>query len=110
MINDWFWSLPLWMHLMAFAVMVGLFTHLFFGFWMVRKRLPKHVIKYFTFRTVIVLILLFYKVDAMLDLFLPMYLFSYIDGLIILNGFGLYRCQNMKSAFSKISTFKSVKI
>ena len=108
-INDWFWALPFGWHLLTFAVMVGLFTHLTFGFWMVRKKLPKYVIKYFILRCVVVLLLLFSKIDAMLDLFLPMYIFSYIDGLIILNGFGLYRCQNMSQALNKIATFKTIK-
>lgn len=109
-VNEWFWELSFGWHLLTFAVMISLFTHLIFGFWMVRNKLPRHVIKYFAFRTFIVLLLLFYKIDMILDLFLPMYLFSYIDGLIILNGFGLYRCQNMAQAFNKITTFKSRKL
>ena len=108
-INEWFWSLPQGWHLLTFAVMIGLFTHLIFGFWMVRRKLPPHVIKYFVLRSLVVLILLFYKIDGILDLYLPMYIFSYFDGLIILNGFGFYRCKNMSHAFNKLTTFNTVK-
>jgi len=109
-INEWFWGLPNVLHILTWTVMIAIYSHLIFGFWMVRHKLPKHVVKYFLIRTLVITFLLFMKTDAMLDLFLPMYLFSYFDGLIILNGFGLYRCKNMKQAFKKVTNFQSKKI
>lgn len=108
--NQMFWELPVWVHLLSFAIMIGLYAHLSFGFWMVRKKLPGHVIKYFLGRTVIILIFLFMKtLYGKMDVFLLLYLISYIDGLIILNGFGLQRCKNMKQAFKKITKFQTAK-
>lgn len=109
-LNKWFWDLPDAFHHVTFAVLVGLYAHLIFGFFMIRKRLKPHVIKYFFLRTGILFFLLFLKSDddtlGMLDLFLPVWLITYIDGLIILNGFGFHRCQNLTGAVKRIFQFR----
>lgn len=110
--NEWFWSLPETLHFIVFAVLLAGYAQLFFGFWMVRKRLAKHVTRYFIGRTTILFMIMLLKSNThawgMFDLFLPIYVFSYFDGLIVLNGFGVYRCRNMKQAGKKIMTFNSV--
>lgn len=110
--NQWFWDLPEIYHVITFSVLIAAYAQLFFGFWMVRKRLVRHITVYFLVRTIILFGLVIMKSNThdwgLFDLFLPAYIFSYIDGLIVLNGFGVYRCQNMKQAGKKIMKFNSV--
>lgn len=112
-VNEWFWQLPELFHVITFAALIAVYAQLFFGFWMVRKRLARHIVVYFLGRTFILFSIIILKSNThdwgLFDLFLPVYLFSYIDGLIVLNGFGIYRCQNMKQAGKKIMKFNSVK-
>lgn len=111
-LNKWFWSLPEIFHVGAFAVIIALYTHLMYGFYLNRKRIPPHVQKYFLIRTIVYLLYVFGKVEderfGMFDTFLPIYFLAYIDGLIILNGFAFYRCKNLSQAIHKIFKFKKL--
>lgn len=110
-LNSWFWQLPEIFHLITFALLIVLYAHLFFGFYMIKKRLKKHVKKWFLLRTGILFFYLIIKADepafGMFDLFLPIYIIGYIDGLIILNGFGFHRCQNLRQALKRIFKFRT---
>ena len=110
-LNKIMWQFPGWIHLATFAFLVVCYSHMVVGFIMIRKKLKPHVKRYFTCRTLIMLIYLFLKADneqlGMFDLFLPIYIFCYLDGLIILNGFGFHRCPNLKAAIIKIFKFSS---
>lgn len=110
-LNEVFYSLPGWPSQIVFAILVALYTHLFFGFWLVRKRIPGRVCKYFLARTIISVCYIFFKAEdpdfKLLDIFLPLYFINYLDGLIILNGWGLYRCKSLRQAIKKLITFRS---
>lgn len=111
-LNLWFWQLPEIVHIITFAFLVACYTHLLFGFWLHRGRIPLHVKKYFISRALLYIIYMFAKSEdlryGMFDLFLPIYVLGYIDGLIILNGFGFYRCKNFAQAVRKIFRFQKL--
>lgn len=111
--NSWFYTLPEAFHLLAFALVVGLYAHLFLGFWTIRKRIKPHVIWYFCIRYGFMFTYVFGKVQddkyGMFDVFLPLYLISYIDGLIILKGHNFHRCKSLRDAIRQITNFESRK-
>lgn len=112
-INEWFYTLPEIIHVMAFALLIACYAHLFLGFWKVKNRIKKHVIFYFLIRFFIVIFYLFAKVEdefyGMFDLFFPLYLITYIDGLIVLKGHSFHRCQDIREATKKLTNFQSRK-
>ena len=112
-LNEYLNSLPYWMHVATLAFVIAIYAHLFLGFWMVRRKLPGHVIKYFVFRTSLIFTFILMRSEygsyGIIDLFFPIYIVSYIDGLIILQGFGFYRCKGLMQALKKIIRFNSVK-
>lgn len=110
-LNRFFWNLPDFTHTLAFALLVALYTHLFYGFWLVRHRIPGRVCNYFVVRSLIAVAYFFFKAEdqtlKLFDLFYPLFLINYLDGLIILNGWGLYRCKSLRLALIKLITFRS---
>lgn len=112
-INGWFQELPAILHILAFGVIIACYAHLFLGFWKIRKRIKTHVVFYFSVRFVFMLGYVISKsqdpVYGMFDFFLPIYVFSYVDGLIILKGRSFHRCNNLRAAVKKLLDFQSRK-
>lgn len=110
-LNQWFWGLNDVFHIMAMLVVIMCYTHLAIGFYMVRKKLKQPMYLYFFFRTTFYFSLLFLKFSddqiGIFDAFLPIYIFAYIDGLIILKTNPLMMCKSFKETFSKIFKFNT---
>lgn len=108
--NLWWWELPQYFHDLAFTLLIAAYMHMTYGFFLYWKRLTKPVKLYFLLRVSIYLFYVMAKSEdsafGMMDLFFPIYLLAYVDGLIILNGKGFYRCRNIIKAFTKIFKFK----
>ena len=111
--NDYLWGLPNWVHTVALLILIAAYAHLIFGYWLVRYRIPRYVKKYFALRCILYILYMMFKAQdknfGMADLFFPIYMRGYIDGLITLNGWGFYRCKNLKEGIIKLITFRSEK-
>ncbi|TQI72268.1 hypothetical protein JM79_3225 [Gramella sp. Hel_I_59] len=108
--NSWWWDLPNYFHDLAFTILMAAYMHMTYGFFLYWSRLRFPVKAYFLLRTAIYLFYIMAKSEdsqlGMMDLFFPIYILAYIDGLIILNGAGFYRCREIIKAFIKIFKFK----
>tara|TARA_R110002020_G_scaffold318905_3_gene534525 strand:- start:124 stop:489 length:366 start_codon:yes stop_codon:yes gene_type:complete len=104
-------ALPEGVHMLAFASLLMLYAFLCFGFWMERKKHKTHVKIYFSIRTSLIMLYMFIKASdtgfGMFDLFLPVYIIGWIDGLIVIKGFTFYRCENLKDAFKRMTNFNT---
>tara|TARA_R100000789_G_scaffold7574_1_gene11869 strand:+ start:2341 stop:2706 length:366 start_codon:yes stop_codon:yes gene_type:complete len=106
-------SLPDIVHYCTWMVMMLLYAHLLFGAWMERKKLRPHVRWYLRVRGFLMLFYICVKaVDiryGMFDLFLPIYVLFYVDGLIIVKGYTFHRCQTFANALKRIIKFNAKK-
>lgn len=109
--NDFLRALPEEVHLFTWMVMLTLYAHLLYGSFLERKKLKPHVRVYLIIRGFFMLSYLCIKgADiryGMFDLFLPLYLFVYIDGLIIVKGYMFHRCEGFITAMKRITKFNS---
>ena len=109
--NKFVKSFPEIVHWCTWVVVMLLYAHLLFGAWMERKKLRRHVRVYMMFRGGLMLFYICVKsVDikyAMFDLFLPIYLLFYVDGLIIVKGYTFHRCENFWKAIKRITKFNA---
>ena len=111
--NECMQGLPDVLHDFTWLVLMALYAHLLFGAWIERKKLKPHVRWYLRFRGALMLFYLCVKaVDVrygMFDLFLPIYLLFYVDGLIIVKGYTFHRCLTFWPAIKRITKFNSKK-
>ncbi len=110
-LNQYFWNLPGWIHLGVFLIMLMAYAHLIIGFFMVRKKLRWPMCIYLVIRNLMYLTFFFLKSEddnfGMLDGFLPVYVMSYIDGLIMLKTHPLMMCKSFKETVTKIFKFNT---
>ena len=110
-LQDTLVELPEGLHMAAFALLLMLYAFLCFGFWMERRKHKRHVKIYFVIRTSLIMLYMFMKASdsgfGMFDLFLPLYITCWIDGLIVIKGFTFYRCENLKDAFRRMTNFNT---
>ena len=110
-IQQYLVDLPEVLHILAFALLLMLYAFLCFGFWMERRKHKTHVKVYFVLRTGLIVLYMFMKASdvgfGMLDLFLPIYIIGWIDGLIVLKGFTFYRCNSLRDAFQRMTNFNT---
>tara|TARA_R100001530_G_scaffold136299_1_gene116287 strand:+ start:903 stop:1271 length:369 start_codon:yes stop_codon:yes gene_type:complete len=104
-------SLPEEIHLITWIVMLALYAHLLYGAFIERKKLKPHVRWYLKIRGFLMIGYLCIKaVDVrygMFDLFLPIYILFYIDGLIIVKGYMFHRCEGFVAAMKRLTKFTS---
>ncbi|MBT0607647.1 hypothetical protein [Aequorivita echinoideorum] len=107
-------ALPPEVHELTWLVMIVLYGHLIYGAFLERKKLKPHVRWYLKIRAFIMMFYLCVKaVDVkygMFDLFLPIYILFYVDGLIIVKGYMFHRCENFFLAMKRLTSFNSKKI
>lgn len=110
-INTALRSLPDEIHLITWAILMALYAHLLYGSFLERKKIKTHARIYLMIRGFLMLSYLCFKaVDihyGMFDLFLPIYIFFYTDGLIIVKGYSFHRCEGFVDAFNRITKFRS---
>lgn len=110
-VNQLLRSLPEEIHLLTWIIMLALYAHLLYGAFIERKKLKSHVRWYLKIRGFIMLSYLCIKAAdiryGMFDLFLPLYIFSYIDGLIIVKGYMFHRCEGFIAAMRRLTKFTS---
>src|SRR5690554_524580 len=106
-------NLPDEVHLLTWFVMLALYAHLLYGSFLERHKIKQHVRWYLSIRGFMMIVYLCIKgADVrygMFDLFLPIYLLFYIDGLIIVKGYTFHRCQTFLQAMKRLTKFNSKK-
>ncbi|MCT8340490.1 hypothetical protein MG296_10530 [Flavobacteriaceae bacterium TK19130] len=112
-INNYLRSMPEFVHELTWIILMALYAHLLFGAWIERKKMKSHVKAYMIIRATIMLFYLCVKaVDVrygMFDLFLPIYILFYVDGLVIVKGYQFHRCDSFIKAFRRVTKFSSKK-
>lgn len=110
-LNQLLRALPEEVHLFTYMVMLALYAHLLYGAFIERKKLKPHVRWYMKIRGFIMTSYLCLKaVDVrygMFDLFLPIYILFYVDGLIIVKGYMFHRCTGFMAAMKRLIKFNS---
>jgi len=104
-------NLPEEIHLLTWILLLTLYAHLLYGAFIERNKLKPHVSWYLKIRGFMMLFYLCVKaVDVrygMFDLFLPIYILFYIDGLIIVKGYMFHRCEGFVGAMKRLTKFNS---